>query len=155
ISSPTPAGMAGGFYRFTRLNRGPTPIMPPAMTSESKPGRLRLLALQCCFTPGKRASIMLVSYGMEKTCGEIQPRQSKETRSGSIMVEKVARLSVVLLLTGLLVSPAGFGQDKKTSNKKNSDVDSIGDRDINKRSINFTSLQKEQQLGRELAAEVE
>jgi predicted Zn-dependent protease len=71
------------------------------------------------------------------------------------MSQKVAKLSVVLLLTGLLSSPAGFGQDQKNSNKKNSDVDNIGDRDINKHSINFTSLEKEQQLGRQLADEVE
>jgi len=71
------------------------------------------------------------------------------------MIEKFAKLSVVLLLIGLLTSSAGFGQDQKKSNSKNSDVDNIGDRDINKHSINFTSLEKEQQLGRQLADEVE
>ena len=39
--------------------------------------------------------------------------------------------------------------------QKNSDVDEIGRRDINKGSINFTSLEKEIALGRSMAAEVE
>lgn len=39
--------------------------------------------------------------------------------------------------------------------QKNSDVDNIGDRNINKRQINFMSLEKEIALGRQLAAEVE
>src|SRR5215471_6959069 len=78
------------------------------------------------------------------------------------MIRKVAKLSLLLLLTGILVSSSGFSQDKsqdknqdKKSNKKNSDIDDIGNRDINKHSINFTSLEKEQALGRELANEVE
>ena len=66
-------------------------------------------------------------------------------------------LAIALLLTGILASPIIYAgqdkEDKKTSNKKNSDVDNIGNRDINKHSINFTSLEKEQQLGRELAAD--
>ena len=68
------------------------------------------------------------------------------------MTQKVA---LVLLLCGVLGAPVYFGQDKKTSSKKNSDVDDIGNRNINKGNINFTSLEKEQELGRQLAAEVE
>src|SRR4029077_1317503 len=43
----------------------------------------------------------------------------------------------------------------KKSKKKNSDVDDIGTRNINKGSINFFSLEKEIQMGRQLAAEIE
>lgn len=45
----------------------------------------------------------------------------------------------------------------KTSNKKNADVDNIGNRNINKGlgSINFISLEKEIAMGRQLSAEVE
>src|SRR5262245_5271875 len=39
--------------------------------------------------------------------------------------------------------------------QKNADVDEIGRRDINKGSINFTSLEKEIALGRSMATEVE
>jgi len=57
-------------------------------------------------------------------------------------------------------------KDKKDQNKKdkdkdkvkkpkNSDVDNIGNRDINKGSINFISLDKEIALGRQLSAEIE
>jgi predicted Zn-dependent protease len=40
-------------------------------------------------------------------------------------------------------------------NPKNSDIDNIGNRDINKGSINFISLEKEIALGRELAQQIE
>jgi predicted Zn-dependent protease len=43
----------------------------------------------------------------------------------------------------------------KKSKKKNADVDNIGSRNINKGSINFFSLEKEIQMGRQLAAEIE
>src|SRR5262244_3910153 len=44
----------------------------------------------------------------------------------------------------------------KTKNKKkNSDVDNIGNRNINRGSINFISLKKEIAMGRQLAAEIE
>ena len=43
----------------------------------------------------------------------------------------------------------------KKIKKKNSDLDDIGSRNINKGSINFFSLEKEIQMGRQLAAEVE
>jgi len=51
-------------------------------------------------------------------------------------------------------------KDKKTSKdkksaKKNGDVDNIGNRNINKGSINFISIDKEIAMGRQLAAEVE
>jgi predicted Zn-dependent protease len=44
---------------------------------------------------------------------------------------------------------------KGKSKKKNSDVDNIGNRNINKGSINFISLEKEIALGRQLSAEIE
>src|SRR5215475_2721531 len=47
------------------------------------------------------------------------------------------------------------GKDKAKTKKKNSDVDNIGNRNINKGSINFYSLDKEIAMGRQLAAEVE
>jgi predicted Zn-dependent protease len=46
-------------------------------------------------------------------------------------------------------------KDKDKKKPKNSDVDNIGSRDINKGSINFISLDKEIAMGRQLAAEVE
>jgi len=46
-------------------------------------------------------------------------------------------------------------KSKSKSKKKNSDVDNIGSRNINKGSINFFSLEKEIQMGRQLAAEIE
>jgi beta-barrel assembly-enhancing protease len=56
----------------------------------------------------------------------------------------------IAILAAVLAVP-GFAKDEK----KNSDVDNIGNRNINKGSINFTSLEKEIALGRQLAAEVE
>jgi predicted Zn-dependent protease len=41
------------------------------------------------------------------------------------------------------------------SQQKNSDIDEIGRRDINKHQINFISLEKEIALGKQLAAEIE
>src|SRR5213080_4789539 len=46
-------------------------------------------------------------------------------------------------------------KSKQKSKKKNSDVENIGNRNINKGSINFFSLEKEIQMGRQLAAEIE
>src|SRR6185295_12872136 len=60
------------------------------------------------------------------------------------------RLCAVIALTVALAALAS-AEDKK----KNSDVDNIGTRDINKRSINFMSLDKEIALGRELSKQVE
>src|SRR5215510_13848023 len=56
-----------------------------------------------------------------------------------------------MVLTAALAT-AGWAQDKK---KKNSDIENIGARDINKGSINFISLDKEIALGRQLAQQVE
>jgi predicted Zn-dependent protease len=84
------------------------------------------------------------------------------------MVYKVARTSLALFLAFLIALPypalAQSNNDKaKTENKdkdkdkkpKNSDVDNIGNRNINKGSLNFMSLEKEIQLGRQLSAEIE
>src|SRR5215468_5514154 len=46
-------------------------------------------------------------------------------------------------------------KEKPKNKKKNSDVDNIGNRNINKGSINFISLDKEIAMGRQLAAEIE
>src|SRR5215468_4674263 len=46
-------------------------------------------------------------------------------------------------------------KDNGKNKKKNSDVENIGNRNINKGSINFISLDKEIGMGRQLAAEVE
>ncbi len=82
------------------------------------------------------------------------------------MIFKVARLTLALALAGLMCTSVGFAQQKDTKQKeekpkdsgkkpKNSDIDNIGNRNINKGSINFMSLEKEIAMGRELAAEVE
>src|SRR5262249_48940143 len=109
------------------------------------------------------------------------------------MMDKVTRMSVVLLGALLLTLPA-FPQDSKDNpdqpkltatqvkaqkeqqkkdaeqkkreaeqakkeeeakKKKHADVENIGNRDINKRSINFTSIEKEIAMGRQFAAEVD
>jgi predicted Zn-dependent protease len=46
-------------------------------------------------------------------------------------------------------------KEKEKNKKKNSDVENIGNRNINKGSINFISLDKEIAMGRQLAAEIE
>src|SRR5262252_5115070 len=46
-------------------------------------------------------------------------------------------------------------KDKAKNKKKNSDVENIGNRNINKGSINFISLDKEIAMGRQLSAEIE
>jgi predicted Zn-dependent protease len=66
------------------------------------------------------------------------------------MIGKAVRLSIALTLMLVLAYPI-FSQQKK----KNSDVDNIGNRNINKGNIDFTSIEKEVELGRQLAAEVE
>lgn len=81
------------------------------------------------------------------------------------MIYKVVRTSMPLLLALLLAVPSpATAQDKtataqdKTeskSKKKNADVDNIGNRNINKGSINFISLEKEIAMGRGMAAEIE
>jgi len=47
------------------------------------------------------------------------------------------------------------GKDKAKTKKRNSDVENIGNRNINKGSINFISLEKEIAMGRQLAIEIE
>src|SRR5271170_3392549 len=57
-------------------------------------------------------------------------------------------LSSVVLLSFSLVAVPGFAQNKEK------DPDAIGDRDVGK-GVNFYSLEKEIQLGKQLAQEVE
>src|SRR5215475_14881472 len=47
------------------------------------------------------------------------------------------------------------GKDKAKTKKRNSDIENIGNRNINKGSINFVSLEKEIAMGRQIAAEIE
>ena len=46
-------------------------------------------------------------------------------------------------------------EKEKNKNKKNSDVDEIGNRNINKKNINFISIEKEIAIGRQMAVEIE
>jgi predicted Zn-dependent protease len=81
------------------------------------------------------------------------------------MIYKVARIWIVLSLVLILAVPSdSFAQNKteqtktekeKKPSKKNGDVDNIGNRNINKGSINFISLEKEIAMGRQMAAEIE
>lgn len=72
------------------------------------------------------------------------------------MIYKVARPLIASLLIALLVLPLpAMAQNKDKNKKKNSDIDNIGNRNINKGSINFISLEKEIAIGRQLSAEVE
>src|SRR5216110_2558514 len=92
------------------------------------------------------------------------------------MSHKVARTGLMLFLAFVVAIPVPlFAQNdnsdqtntsskdqdkdksksKQKSKKKNSDVENIGNRNINKGSINFISLEKEIQMGRQLAAEIE
>jgi predicted Zn-dependent protease len=71
------------------------------------------------------------------------------------MTCKVARFSIPLLIFALLTTVAFAAQEDK-KRPKNSDVDNIGTRDINKGTILPTmSIEKEQALGQQLAAQVE
>src|SRR3989442_11210906 len=84
------------------------------------------------------------------------------------MIHKVARTGLMLFLAFLvstslpLLAQSDTPQTKEDkdkakakSKKKNSDVENIGNRNINKGSINFISLDKEIAMGRQLAAEIE
>jgi len=99
------------------------------------------------------------------------------------MIFKLARITVALALAGLVYVSVGYAQDvtpqtasqqtdqkqqapqqqqdkqekaKKPAKKpRNSDIENIGTRDINKHQINFMSYEKEISMGRELAAQVE
>ena len=91
------------------------------------------------------------------------------------MTKKVARFGLTFFLAFVIAVPLPLLAQTKTDNKaktntsdskknekdndknkkKNSDVDNIGNRNINKGSINFVSLEKEIAMGRQLAAEIE
>jgi predicted Zn-dependent protease len=77
------------------------------------------------------------------------------------MQHKLTRVVITGILVILLVvpaSPALAGQNQKDQKTpKNSDIDNIGNRDINKGigNINLMSLEKEIALGRQLSAEIE
>ena len=68
------------------------------------------------------------------------------------MLDKLTRIAMAVVLVIATANPMVAAEQKKP---KNSDIDKIGNRDINKGSVNFTSLEKEIALGRQLAAEVE
>jgi len=74
---------------------------------------------------------------------------SGEVKGGRMSGYRRLVLAVTLTFALAIVSSA---EQKK---KKNSDIENIGIRDINKRSVNFISLDKEIELGRELARQVE
>src|SRR5439155_26593241 len=84
------------------------------------------------------------------------------------MIHKVARTGLMLFLAFLVSLPLPLlaqsdstqtTQDKDKakakSKKKNADVDNIGNRNINKGSINFISLEKEIAMARQLAPQIE
>ncbi len=65
---------------------------------------------------------------------------------------------IAALALGLLVGPSAWSQSSQKTTKPLSpkeDPRLIGKRDINKRQWNFYSLEREVQLGRQLAAEVD
>ena len=70
------------------------------------------------------------------------------------MLDKLTRIAMTAVLLIATANPMVAAEQKKP---KNSDIENIGNRDINKglRNLNFTSLEKEIALGRQLAAEVE
>ena len=70
------------------------------------------------------------------------------------MLDKLARIAMAVALVVATANPMVAAEQKKP---KNSDIDNIGNREINKglRNLNFTSLEKEIALGRQLAAQVE
>lgn len=67
------------------------------------------------------------------------------------MNSKISQSALILVLSLVLV-PTCYGQSARP---RNSDIENIGKRDINKGQSNFTSLEKEAQLGREAAAQWE
>src|SRR5215813_4868768 len=94
------------------------------------------------------------------------------------MMHKVARIGLMFFLAFLIGAPVPLlaqnetnkdvnsktsdsketnskAKDKAKSKKKNSDIENIGNRNINKGSINFISLDREIAMGRQLAAEIE
>lgn len=73
---------------------------------------------------------------------------------GGTLVSKAIRIVGLAMLIGAMALP-GVASDQGQKKKKNSNIEDIGNRDINKGSINFMSLEKEIALGRQLASEVE
>jgi predicted Zn-dependent protease len=74
------------------------------------------------------------------------------------MIDKIARIWSPLLLVLFLTIPFPVHAQTKTDNKstkKHGDVENIGERNINKGSINFISLEKEIAIGRQMAAGIE
>src|SRR5215510_508033 len=72
------------------------------------------------------------------------------------MSNKVARFSLLLFIATFLTTSAFAGQQDDKKKPKNSDIENIGTRDINKGNILPTmSLEKEIALGRQLAAQVD
>src|SRR5499427_3424819 len=72
------------------------------------------------------------------------------------MSNKVARFSLGLFIATFLTTSAFAGQQDDKKKPKNSDIENIGTRDINKGNILPTmSLEKEIALGRQLAAQVD
>src|SRR5215510_12051036 len=72
------------------------------------------------------------------------------------MSSKVARFSLGLFIAAFLTTSAFAGQQDDKKKPKNSDIENIGSRDINKGNILPTmSLEKEIALGRQLSAQVE
>ncbi len=68
------------------------------------------------------------------------------------MLDKLTRIAMAVVLVIATANPMVAAEQKKP---KNSDIDNIGNREINKGNLNFTSLEKEIALGRQLAAQVE
>lgn len=81
-----------------------------------------------------------------------QARNPARQKGENAMMYSLARLIIMTLLLILIGAGHSFADDKK---QKNSDIDNIGNRNINKGSINFTSLEKEIELGRKMAADIE
>lgn len=71
------------------------------------------------------------------------------------MISRTIRALGVAILTAALALPGAASDQNQQKKRKNSNIEEIGNRDINKGSINFISLEKEIALGRQLAAEVE
>jgi beta-barrel assembly-enhancing protease len=67
-------------------------------------------------------------------------------------VDRFLARFLTAILVALTFASGGSAQDKKP---KNSDVENIGSRDINKHNINFVSLDKEVAIGRALSRQLE
>ena len=74
------------------------------------------------------------------------------------MKRRTLRYGLSVILALVLWTP-GFADDqskgKSVDKPKNADIDNIGNRNINKGSINLISLEKEIEMGRQMAAEIE